>query len=443
MYRVEPALMPYAWGSPTAIPELLGRTGDGSPVAEAWFGTHPSGPSTAVELFASDGTGGATAEGATAEGATAEPSAGSGAGSGPGAASGPESAPRTDATGAGQLRDLVASDPYRFLGEEVVRRFGPELPYLLKIIAPATPLSLQVHPSAQQAALGWVREERAGIPVDDPQRTYRDSNHKPELVLALSRFEAVSGFRTPRRALEVLAGLGTPLVEKTIERVRHGSSAQGMRSAFEYVLLGARDRDADVTEVVERIADRLAAGTSASAHSDRVALALAAAYPGDRGILASLLLNPVTLQPGEVMFVPAGCVHAYISGLAVELMANSDNVVRAGLTRKHVDARALLDIVDVRPSPPMRVAPERLDECTAVFYAPEEDFELALVTPGALGVQVGGAGPRILLGIEGEVEVTAAGGVRELITPGAAVFLSHRETALARGAGRLVRAAVP
>lgn len=394
MFRLVPAVQDYSWGSTTAIPGFAGWVATDQPVAEAWYGAHPRG-----------------------------------------------SADLADGSGR-SLRELIASDAVGLLGQDVLDRLGPELPFLVKLIAPASPLSLQVHPTAAQAALGFVREERLGIPLDSPERTYRDTSHKPEMVYALEAFEAVSGFRTARRALELFSGLGTPLVARTIERIRFGSSAQGMRAAFEYVLLGARDRDADVLEVTDRIAQRLAAGTSPSEHSDRVALRLAQEFPGDRGVLASLLLNPVTLQPGEVMFVPAGCVHAYLSGLGVEIMASSDNVVRAGLTHKHIDARALVDIVDVRPAPPMRVAAERVSEHTSVFYAPVEDFELAVIEPSGVTVPVGGAGPRLALGVAGTVGLMS-GGESLTLGPGEAVFLADGEDAEISGTGRLVRASVP
>lgn len=392
MYRLTPALRDYHWGSATAIPDLTGIPGTGGPVAEAWFGAHPHGASVLE-----DG--------------------------------------RT-------LDDVIAADPDGRMGRDVVERFGPALPFLLKLVAPAAPLSLQVHPSLEQAALGWVREERVGIPADAAHRTYRDPNHKPEMLYALTTFEALSGFRARRRALEILAGLRAPLIDKAVERLRYGHSAQGVRSAFEYVLLGARDRDGDVADVVEQIATRLAAGRSASQHTDTIALRIAQEHPGDRGVLAALLLNPVTLRPGEAMFVPAGSVHAYISGLGVEVMASSDNVVRAAMTHKHVDARALLDIVDVHPAPPIRLAPEHARVGVEVFYAPVEDFELAVLTLTGEPVAIGGVGPRIVLAIEGDLEI-CLGREATALPRGHALFLGDGEDPVARGHGRLVRAGVP
>lgn len=410
MLLLEPATMPYAWGSPAAIPEFLGVAADGSPVAEAWFGAHPVAPSRVVATGA--------ASPAHDDDAPAPPGL--------------------------DLAEAIAADPVAALGADVVERFGPGLPFLLKVIAPARPLSLQVHPSAEQAALGFVREERSGKPIGAPDRTYRDANHKPEMVLALTQFEALSGFRTARRALQVLEGLDVPLVAKAVERVRHGASAEGMRSAFEYILLGARDRDQDVATVVDLVRARLADGTSPSEHSDRLALSLAESYPGDRGVVASLLLNPVTLQVGEVMFVPAGCVHAYVSGFGIEVMASSDNVVRAGLTPKHVDARALMGIVDVRPSPPMRVGAERVTDGVAIYYAPVEDFELAVLdlADATDPIDLGRPGPRIVLALDGNLALDTPA-QHLTLTRGQAAFIPATEDPSLTGQGRAVRVSVP
>lgn len=395
MHRLLPSYQNYGWGSSTAIPELAGSEPNGDPVAELWYGAHPK----------------ASARLALPSGCVA-------------------------------LDGHIERHGPEILGTDIAQRFGSELPYLLKLIAPARPLSLQVHPSAEQAALGWLREERAGIPRNADKRSFRDHNHKPEMVYALSAFEAISGFRTPRRALEILTGLDTPLVDKTVERLRHGSSSQGMRSAFEYVLLGARDRNDDIDVVTGLIADRLARGDSPSEHSDAIALKIAGHFPGDRGILASLLLNPVTLSPGEAMYVPAGCVHAYLSGMAVEVMASSDNVVRAGMTPKHVDARTLLDIIDVRPAPPIRLAPERSRPGVEVFYAPVEDFELAVITTDGDAIDLGGSGPRVVLAIEGRVELSGSG-YQIPLAPTEAAFVSDGENVCISGRGRVVRASVP
>ena len=390
MLTLVPQPQHYAWGSPEVIPEFLGETATGAPVAEAWYGAHPSAPS------------------------------------------------ETD--GWTDLRTHLAQAPDQRLGADVVARFGPHLPYLLKLIAPSRPLSLQVHPNLEQAREGFAREEAAGTAQQG--RSYHDANHKPELVYALTTFEAVCGFRAPRRAAELLAGLSAPLARELLVRLRAEPSAIGMHAAFGRLLqTGTADQ---VREVVHQCAERLAAGTSPSQRADAIVTRLAQLHPGDPGAVAALLLNPVTLQPGEVMFVPAGWVHAYLSGFGVEVMANSDNVLRAGLTEKHVDIPELLATVDSVAAPPIRIAPELLTEATGVFYAPVDDFELSLTRlADDPGRRLPGRGPRVLLVLAGQVQVTTADESRTL-GRGQAVFVAADEGELqVAGTGTLVQADVP
>ena len=344
------------------------------------------------------------------------------------------------------LTTFIDSAPDLVLGEDVVRRFGPQLPFLLKVIAPAQALSLQVHPSLSQAAEGYEAEEAAGIALEDPRRNFRDTNHKPEMVLALEPFEAVAGFRAPRRAAEVLAGLESPLARRMRRTLRLNPTRFGIRQAFtDLVSAETRPGPHEVAALVEEIAARLKAGASPSLRVDTNAVEMARTFPADPGVVAALLLNPVTLNPGEALFVPAGCVHAYISGLGVEIMASSDNVLRAGLTRKHVDIPRMLACVDYVAAPPVRPAPEYLSRATRAYYAPVDDFELMVTTvvPEDGRIQVPGRGPRILLGVEGRTLVTTPAGQLSL-ERGQSVFVTAQERTLAvEGAGSLVQADVP
>ena len=396
MERIEGARQCYDWGSTTAIPDFLGRQGDGGPWAELWLGAHPCGTARL-----GDGT---------------------------------------------TLTTFIDSAPDLVLGEDVVRRFGPQLPFLLKVIAPAQALSLQVHPSLSQAAEGYEAEEAAGIALEDPRRNFRDTNHKPEMVLALEPFEAVAGFRAPRRAAEVFAGLESPLARRMRRTLRLNPTRFGIRQAFtDLVSAETRPGPHEVAALVEEIAARLKAGASPSLRVDTNAVEMARTFPADPGVVAALLLNPVTLNPGEALFVPAGCVHAYISGLGVEIMASSDNVLRAGLTRKHVDIPRMLACVDYVAAPPVRPAPEYLSRATRAYYAPVDDFELMVTTvvPEDGRIQVPGRGPRILLGIEGRTLVTTPAGQLSL-ERGQSVFVTAQERTLAvEGAGSLVQADVP
>ncbi|RMI13286.1 mannose-6-phosphate isomerase, class I [Cellulomonas triticagri] len=400
MIRIESAELHYAWGSPTAIPELLGTPAPGGPVAEAWFGAHHAGPSP---VFTPDGG------------------------------------------GTGTLVEAIDRDPRGALGDGVVARFGPTLPYLLKIIAAESPLSLQVHPHVDAARAGFDREERAGVPLDASHRSYRDRNHKPELVYALTRFEAVCGFRAPRRAAELLAGLDAPLAEELHDVLAAQPDARGIESAFTQLLEPeTRPTAREVQGVVDACAARLADG-SPSPRADRTVVRLAEAYPGDPGIVTSLLLNPVTLHPGEALFVPAGGVHAYLRGVGVEIMASSDNVLRAGLTPKHVDVAELLRNVDYVAAPPIRIAPERFHGATRVYYAPVDDFELSITGVEDDGVHpLPGRGPRVLLCLEGDATVRASSGAELRLTRGQAAFVPASDGSLqVEGRARLVQADVP
>ena len=396
MERLDGARQSYDWGSTTAIPEMLGLEPDGAPWAEQWYGAHPAGPTR------------------LADGRT--------------------------------LAALLASDPGRLLGEDVVRRFGPQLPFLLKVIAPDRALSLQVHPSLEQAVRGFERENAADVAPDSPVRSFKDSNHKPEMVLALTRFEAVAGFRAPRRAAEVLGGLDSPLARRMRRTLRLNPTRFGIRQAFtELVSTDTRPQAAEMAELVAEISRRLAEGRSPSRRVDANVVEMARAFPHDPGIAAALLLNPVTLRRGEALFVPAGSVHAYISGLGVEIMASSDNVLRAGLTTKHVDVPAMLACVDYVAAPPVRPAPEYLSRATRAYYAPVDDFELLVTTvvPQDGRVPVPGRGPRILLGLEGTTTVTTPAGSAEL-TRGRALFVGADERTLAvEGEGEFAQADVP
>jgi mannose-6-phosphate isomerase len=297
----------YAWGSTTAIADLLGRAPSGAPEAEYWLGTHPGSPS----LLASDGS---------------------------------------------SLASITT------------------LPFLLKVLAAASPLSLQAHPNPAQAAEGFARENAAGVPLDAPFRNYKDDHHKPELIYALSpTFEALCGFRSVDATRALIASLGPDsLVDSFLDRLVDDAS---LPAVFEWLLSGAEDVAALVTRVVA-----LAAAHPKTKEFATVG-ALAEVYPGDPGILISLLLNRVTLSRGEVLYLPAGNIHAYLSGLGIELMAASDNVLRGGLTPKYVDVPELLSVLDFTPLPIPILAPSHPSAGVSVFRPDVPDFELVVVSP--------------------------------------------------------------
>ncbi|MGP7960230.1 mannose-6-phosphate isomerase, class I [Sanguibacter sp. A247] len=399
MYRLTNPVKHYDWGSTTAIPAFLGRPADGRPVAEVWMGAHPSSPSR-------------------------------GGGRG--------------------LDEIVAADPAGMLGERVLDAFGPRLPYLFKILGASRPLSLQVHPDLATAADGFAREESAAeLPAGHPGRSYHDDQHKPEMLLALTRFEGLCGFRRPRQVLELLEPLEGELVDTIRCALRESPTPEGMRAAFEAVLHARGSVLAEDIEVTVRGCEQqLAQGFGAQQVYGTVA-ALAHWYPGDPGAVASLLLNRFTLEPGELVYVGAGVVHAYLAGLGLEVMASSDNVLRAGLTRKKIDVDELLRVVDYADSAAMRPATVPGDEGRpAVVRAPAREFALALVAPTRTergrATYLTQDGPRIVLCTEGTLALRTAEGSEVALTQGESVFVPHSAGRIeARGEGRATMVFVP
>lgn len=295
MRLVRGVVQHYAWGHPTAIPRLLGIESDGRPWAELWFGTHLGGASKVVEF----------GDRANGESFNAPRSSGDDSG--------------------GQSTPLLS--------------VSGELPFLLKVLAAAEPLSLQSHPSEEQARLGYARENRLGIPVSNSRRIYRDPFAKPEVVCALGRFEALCGFRDPVESVELLHSIGgaashiaTLLADHDLDHV------------LRYLFSGT-------PEIRQILRDTIEACANHESPSARWATKLALAYPDDPAVVVSLLLNHVVLQPGEALYLDPGNLHAYLSGMGVEVMGSSDNVVRCGLTNKHVDVNELLATVVPKPLP--------------------------------------------------------------------------------------------
>ncbi|MBD8079042.1 mannose-6-phosphate isomerase, class I [Cellulosimicrobium arenosum] len=407
----------YDWGSRAAIQELLGLDADGRPAAELWMGAHPLAPSRVC-------------------------APGEAAGSG---------RPQDGARGT-TLVDLIRADPLAVLGRRVLDEYGPRLPYLFKVLAAERALSLQVHPHPHRARAGFNRENRSGVPRDSPARSFHDDQHKPEMVVALTPFEGLSGFRRPVRLLRLLEGLDGDLAARMRAAVAARPTEAGLREAFALALHARTSPDvaADLARSVASVRARHEAGLSPSVRGDVTVLVLAEQHPGDPGALVSLMLNRVSLAPGESMFVPSGHVHAYLSGCAVEVMASSDNVLRAGLTSKLVDVDALLECATCAPGPAAR--PRVVTDAasgTVTYRPPVAEFALQTSVVGAgETVTLPDAGPRLVLCLEGEPVLAAAapsaGQALQPMRRGGSVFVPHAAGALtARGPGRLVVAYVP
>ncbi|MBE7187132.1 mannose-6-phosphate isomerase, class I [Jatrophihabitans endophyticus] len=352
--RLEGAVRRYDWGSRTAVPELLGVEPDGRPVAELWFGTHPDDPSPV-----------------------------------------PDHGTTLDA--------VVAADPVAALGAPLIERFGERLPFLLKVLAADKALSIQVHPTIAEATAGFAAEDAEGIARDAPERNYRDRNHKPELLCALTPFEALCGFRAPAATAALLDELDVPELG-FLQDALHDDDP--LRTAFTALLM--HDEPGALVDALVAAVGGLGRHSALARTVELTALD----YPGDVGVVLALLLNYVRLEPGEAIFLAAGNVHAYLRGMGVEIMANSDNVLRCGLTGKHVDVAELLEVASFTeladPLWPLR---------DGMFEVPVADFRLL---PFAVDgrISLGDAEPWVVLCDEGAVTV---GGVA--LTPGQAAFV--------------------
>ena len=390
--RLTGVIQPYAWGSRTAIPEFLGVAPTGEPQAELWFGAHPLAPSIV------DG----------------EP-----------------------------LDKVVAHDPVGLVGQASVKAFGPRLPFLVKVIAAAQPLSLQAHPSREQAEAGYAQEEAAGVPRDAPHRTFRDGWPKPELLCALVETDALCGFREPGESYQLFEKLA---VSEALELVAPLGDAdlpaeERLRVVLSRLLRLGFDERAVIFDVA-RAVDSVA-GSDGWASFARTARELNAYYPGDPGVLAALLMNRITLQPGDALFMPPGNLHAYLSGGGVEIMANSDNVMRGGLTPKYIDIDELLAILDFTPGLRGLITPNEESRGVWRYPTPAPEFALWRVEPGDEPVVAPATGGgRVLLVTDGDLTLTSSTsrldlvrGESALLSAGEEVMLTGHGTAFIGGPG--------
>lgn len=358
MFPLSNASRRYEWGSTSDIPRFLGRSSDGSPLAEIWMGTHPVGPSTLDT---------------------------------------PERVPLAEVAG--------------------------DLPFLLKILAADRPLSLQVHPSQAMAEAGFAAEEAAGIPLDAPERTYRDPHHKPEMAYALTTFDTLVGFRPTAEILRVLHGIDTPLARSLADDLHAAPGFRGIIRLVERLLTDGIGPD-QITAIVEACRELVDAGIDVK-RAYVTATEIAEHFPHDVGVVISLTLNRLTLQPGEAAFLGAGIIHAHLKGMCLEIMAASDNVLRAGLTTKPLDAAGLVKCLDRGMSRLARVTPEQFGFSTDVFNPDVSEFALAVTQSSKAepeGVLLPPAPHRIVVCTGGEVELVNAAGDHLKLARGDSVY---------------------
>lgn len=370
MFEVTNTPRSYAWGSTVALAELRGVEPSGLPEAELWFGDHPADPA---------------------------------------------------------LRAIDGKTLIEWEAEDLARQ---PLAFLLKVLAVDTPLSVQVHPTRDAARAGFDRENAAGIPLDSPFRNYKDANHKPEIIRAVTEFSALSGFRPASERMDILVHLIGAGVRGAAQLAL--ACEGGVRGGVEAIVRHA----GFATELAVALAGP-SVSTGLSHVDDAVATArlVALAFPGDPGVALALLLSHIVLSPGEALAVPAGTVHAYISGLGVEVMASSDNVLRGGLTSKYIDAEEFITAADWREEKPTPIVPI-VDGPTRQFRAEFPDCVLTEVSVN--GPQICTvARPAVALVLDGDVTVTAASPI--VLTPGRAVFIEvGDETVSFDGRGTVV-----
>ncbi|MGB3370295.1 MAG: mannose-6-phosphate isomerase, class I [Rhodococcus sp. (in: high G+C Gram-positive bacteria)] len=401
MQPLRGAVRSYAWGSRTSLAQLQGRSVPSEhPEAEIWLGAHPADPAH----LAGEG-------------------------------------------GERSLLAVIDECPSRELGSTISQKYAGRLPFLLKLLAAEEPLSLQAHPSAHQAKEGYAREEARRVPIDSPVRNYRDDSHKPELIVALTEFHALAGFRSPKYTVEFIDALGVDALSGYRSLLADQPDDAGLRTVFtSWITLPGPALDA----LLPLVADGCIRYLSTTAHQDggrfvaeaRTLLELGESYPGDAGVLAALLLNRVTLTPGQGLYLDAGNLHAYLSGTGVEIMANSDNVLRGGLTPKHVDVPELLRVLDFEPADVSILEPD-VDTAgiPVVYRTPASEFALSrsMLADGT-SVTLDSAGPQIVLCTGGRVALAAdtdsagGGGVELVLERGTAAWVSASDPAITASA---------
>jgi mannose-6-phosphate isomerase len=307
----------YDWGSTEWIPELLGIANEEfQPWAEMWMGTHPGGPSLA-----------------------------------------------DCPDGLAPLKD-----------------FSGDLPFLFKLLAAGKPLSIQAHPNIDQAATGYARENAAGIPLDSPSRNYKDPNHKPEILCALTPFTAMAGFRERRQIVELLDSFACPVLASLRRELRGELTDEAAYRGFLNNLFGmAQERKDELSSYIARQIDEVKNRAPAYRKEWELVEEFHAYFPGDPSVISPLYLNVLELYPGEAIYVPSGILHAYVHGLAAELMSQSDNVLRGGLTKKFVDTAELLKILEQHAYKPAVIKPVTISKAYASYLTPAKEWTLSVI----------------------------------------------------------------
>lgn len=358
LFKVTNTARDYAWGSRTLIPEYFGVAATGRPMAEIWYGTHEGSPARLVE----------------------------------------------------DNRTLGAA-----LG-------GEQLPFLLKILAADSPLSIQAHPNSAQAVEGFARENAAGIGLHASDRNYKDDRHKPEMIVALTEFEALCGFKSTKQIRNLLESMLDPtdVSDGLTSIVKHWLELFSGQDGLQKLFVDITNRRGNLDGVTAELTQQ----ANLSAQFE-LAKRLNLLYPGDPGVIIALLMNHVWLEPGQALYLPAGNIHAYLSGLGVEIMASSDNVLRGGLTEKHIDVAELEAVLNFEPNEPHLVKTRDLAKGLVEFETPVDDFILyrADLSGGVVLADLNIPGASIVLCTAGEIALSNSIEERVVLQRGEAAFL--------------------
>ena len=326
---LENTIQEYAWGSYTAIPELLGNDSPANtPQAELWMGAHPKAPS------------------------------------------------KVKCNGKWRsLLELIDKNSQDILGEKVAVKFKNRLPYLFKVLAAAKPLSIQAHPSLEQAKEGFERENRLGIPLDAPDRNYKDDNHKPECICALTSFWALNGFRKISDMIFLMEKICPPGLKKDFDLLCQQPNSRGLKEFFKALMIMDHLKQKQIIDDTVKNVDQLKDKNKAY----QWVFDLNKEYPSDIGVLSPIILNLICLEPGQAMFLPAGTLHAYLDGVGIELMANSDNVLRGGLTPKHIDVKELLNVLNFEERDIDILKMDKINPCEHRYESHADEFALSVI----------------------------------------------------------------
>jgi len=394
---LENDVLEYAWGSKSFIPELLGMSPPfKKPQAEMWMGSHKKAPSKAIldnEIISLD--------------------------------------------------RLIEKYPEDILGASTSYKFSGELPFLFKVLSASKPLSIQAHPNKIQAKSGFERENKKGIALDDPERNYRDNNHKPELICALTTMWALKGFRRPVEISELFKPLHDISRRCGIDIIQNQPDENGIKLFFLNLMNREKHDARSLVEDTAKIISTVKNNNPAYEWVEK----LNQEYPGDIGVLSPLFLNVLKLNPGEAVYLPACELHAYLSGSGLEIMANSDNVLRGGLTPKHIDKTELMNVLSFAPATP-EIAERKQWESFETFYpSMAEEFILSVIDlPDDKSVyeKDGQRSVEILLCTEGNAEISDMAGERKILNKGTSMLIpSVVEGYSIRGKAIIYKASVP